>query len=244
MKKSVYLVLVLTATFFLQACGNSNRGDANFYGKIVVDQVRSQAAHYQFNDLVGNPPQRNFDPTYVPRSISYSGHTRESAGGLLFTRIKGKIFVLLGKERQNQQWNFMRGSVEQGDSFVIGAAKEIFEETGGVYDIKQNVLLSESFDVYFHPRVNNYACTFFVKVPYVSAQNILNESRNNSDPHFQEMTDYEWIKLNDLVSALNTNQQKFQAETSLGTQRTIDFYKYSFNILRQAHSKNILLNLK
>jgi 8-oxo-dGTP pyrophosphatase MutT (NUDIX family) len=216
---------------------------------VVIHSPASQPAFYQFNGLVGNAPQSMFDPQYAPKSRARNPkHSRESAGALLYTQGTGanssSLYVLIGKEKQNSQWNFMRGSVDAGDTYVLGASKELNQETGGVYEVSEAALLSRSYDVYRSPTAINYACTFFVGVEYIPADVILATSKKQSNTSFQEMSDYAWIKLDDLISALNAGSPNFSSQSIEGKTQSYSFYQYSFDILTQAHGKNILTNLK
>jgi 8-oxo-dGTP pyrophosphatase MutT (NUDIX family) len=215
--------------------------------KIRLPVVRTQVSTtpvIQFNAPIGNAPQRPFDPTYQPKSRSRNPNlSRESAGALIYTtgpKHNSEVYVLIGQEKSNGFWNFMRGSVDAGDSFVEAAVNELNQETGGAYQVTEAVLLSESYDVYRSPTRGNYACTFFVKMKYVPAQVILRAANSHPDHHFREMKAYAWIPLRDLKKALDDNTSRFSTKTITGETGSFDFYRYSFEILKQAHSKSIL----
>jgi len=256
-----------TITFFTLivlaiACGKTNQPNSTQQGSpaqqqaphtiqlpVIRTSLSLQPAFYQFNTLVGNAPQTPFDPNHRPKSRGFNKPhlSRESAGTLIYTKDPvgnpQTKYVLIGREKSNGYWNFMRGSVDAGDSFVQAAVSELNQETGGVYQVTENVLLHESFDVYNSAQAHNYACTFFVELDYVPAEIILQTSIAHKNRHFQEMSDYAWISLSDLTAALANNSRIFPAQLITGTTKTFDFYPYSFEILRQALQKNILVNL-
>lgn len=245
--KLIYSILATLGLLILGgACGPDPSKELAYPTPVVRNQTSINPPFYQFHGLVGNAPQTPFDPKYVPKSVAKKpGLTRESAGALIYTvQPSGEIFILVGLEKSSNTWNFMRGSVDIGDSYVKTAAKELHEETGGVYQITEKVLLNESFDVYYKANSQNYACTFFVKLDYVPANVILAKANNHPNYHFREMKDYAWISLVDLISALNSKNSQFNANTIDGKSKLIQMYQYSFNILTQAEGKNILTNLK
>lgn len=212
---------------------------------IIKNTPNTQAAYYQFNAHVGTKPnQTPFDPSYRPKSRAFKSpsRTREGSGALLYTEAKGETYVLLGKERSNKTWNYMRGSVDAGKSYVEAAANEIHEETAGIYQVTEDVLLTESYDVYIGS-AKNHGCTFFVKVDYVPASVLVHSAQTHPDGHFREMTDYKWIRLADLNAALGSNSVNFSAQDIDGSTDSYQFYLYSFNSLRHAHQLGILTHL-
>jgi 8-oxo-dGTP pyrophosphatase MutT (NUDIX family) len=220
--------------------------DQRYSFPVVRTQLSPHAPFYQFDEKIGNFPQSTFDPTYKPKSVTRRSQklTRESGGALIYTVAPtGDIYILIGLERSDV-WNFTRGSVDTGDSYVTAAANELHQETGGVYQVSENVLLHESYDVYYSTTRFNYACTFFVKLDYIPSEIIKKTAAQHPDPHFREMKDYAWIRLKDFTSALDNLNSKFDAKTIEGQVKTFDFYQFSFNVLLQAHGKGILDSLQ
>ena len=204
--------------------------------------VNPGSPYYQYTgNIQGNIP---FSPQYKPLSVSHkTGNTRENSGALIYTDYNGSTFVLLGLEKQNSFWNIMRGSVEKGDDYVKTAAKELHEETAGVYKVTEQVLLNETYDVYLSATTQNSGCTFFVKMPYVPATDILTSAQNHAQSAFKEMKDYRWISLDSLRSGIATGNEIFQATTETGQSEQIHMYRYTYLILTQAEQKGILKNL-
>lgn len=244
-------LLLLLSIFYLSSCHSQHsQNNDSTPGHSVT--TPTHPTFYQFRELM--PNGKPFDPNYRPQSISKknSAHTRESSGGLLYiVTSSGDKYVLFGLEKPggggaSGKWNFMRGSVDVGDSFVRAASREIHEESAGVYKVNENELLNDSFDVY-QGSSKNYACTFFHQVTYKPAQDIRTAAQYHPDYHFREMTDYAWINLDDLISILDLNKKapKTPQNVSSFDGRSINFliYDYSFNILKQAHKKDILRNL-
>lgn len=61
-----------------------------------------------------------------------------SCGGVLFTIVNGKVYIVLGKERG--KYYHYKGGVERGETYEEAAIREIYEETGGLVKLDRIVL--------------------------------------------------------------------------------------------------------
>ena len=247
-KVSVALSLLITGGCVdrSQAPLVSNSGQ-NSEALAVRREVSLYPAYYQFGEFIGHRP---FSIHYRPRSRSKSSAaTRESSGALVYAEpqdlsgASAGIYVLLAREKKDGKWSFMRGSVERNHTYLQTAQKELFEETRGVYAVTPQVLAGESYDVYHSPTAGNYAATFFVKMDYIHRDLILNHQPPSQLRVFFEMSDYRWVRLEDLVDALAACQKRFVARDPQGNRQSITLSHYIFAILEQAYRKGILQQL-
>lgn len=100
-----------------------------------------------------------------------------SCGVLPYSVIRGNVYVLLGKEkfdpkwRDSDSWSAFGGRMERGETYEEAAAREFYEETGGVVcsleSMKQR-LQNGDYPLYIdveQGKSTNYRL-FLVQVPY------------------------------------------------------------------------------
>jgi hypothetical protein len=172
---------------------------------------------------------------------------KDSSGVLLITRHgSGDLYALFGKERQgghgaSLKWNFMRGGIEHGETYLKNAKRELREETAGFYNVSLEKIAKAPYSIFEKgPPWNNRAFTFIVKVNnYIEERQMKQKSeafRNSgADHHLWEMTDYQWVKLRDLIASLEQNNRFLNAVTSpTHATAVMEIYDYSFDALRKA----------
>lgn len=189
---------------------------------VVVDDDEGDVREEKKNEVPIKLPfqisseEKKFFPNEVQRTVNpVKNTTQKSAGVFVYCRKGGGVYVLLGKEKgygyENEKtglWNIQRGRVDPGETYVKAAARELEEETRGVYGLRDaNQLLKSNY--VFHkgleetPEINAY--TFFLEVEYVPVEDILSirYGKENKNAYCFEMVDYAWVKVDDLVRAFS-----------------------------------------
>ncbi|HVB92395.1 MAG TPA: NUDIX hydrolase [Acidimicrobiales bacterium] len=54
----------------------------------------------------------------------------QAAGGLLIRREHGELEIAVVHRPEHQDWSFPKGKLEEGETFEMGALREVKEETG------------------------------------------------------------------------------------------------------------------
>ena len=137
--------------------------------------------------------------------------SRYSAGILPYTFYDGKLYFLLGKERQTQQWCDFGGHCEKVDKGVIEytAAREFFEETmGAILDIKVITrMLFNTPQTHIVKTVSNIGhpyTMYIVRIPYKYYRNIFLKILNflrytKTHRKFTEKDDIQWVSVETLL---------------------------------------------
>lgn len=81
-------------------------------------------------------------------------HQKERYGAILINKERTHVLLVQGYEAQQDNWGLPKGKLEEGDSKLECAVKEVYEETG--YDIAKNV----QKDVFFNVKKTN--TTYYV----------------------------------------------------------------------------------
>ena len=101
------------------------------YTSLRYDQITPR-----FHTITYEPVRENIDHFYTKKRDP-DDKDFGSAGGILSTFYKGKVFILLGKERggsDKDTFCTMLGKVDVGETFEGAAIKEIYEETANTYN--------------------------------------------------------------------------------------------------------------
>lgn len=224
------------AAFTLSACGDP-AAIQDFQAKPPrVQKAKKQKA--------AEPPKapstllQNHPANVVPK-----GH-KDSSGVVVLAEHSNELYVLLGKERQghgaSEKWNFMRGAVDTGQTYLASAMRELDEETAGFCNTSLEELATAPYSTFKKGSPwNNIAYTFFVQKTYVD-ENLMRQrsedlKSSGADHHFWEMTDYQWVKLGVLMKALEQNNRFLSAVVSpMRSTQSMEIYDYSFGLLLKA----------
>jgi 8-oxo-dGTP pyrophosphatase MutT (NUDIX family) len=194
-------------------------------------------------DKKSNPPQvtsskpGSFDPTQVPK--------RGAAGAIVHSTHANSTYVLLGKEKHGRdagKWSVMLGSVDPGENYLNSAARELEEETAGIVQITPSTLKSMPYTVAHYKdwndpsKIHSSVCTYLVKVPFQGAQSFRKAAANHRDPHFKEMSDYTWVKWDDLKLTLSQGKKSLRAKSPSGYEKDIVLRDVAHKVLDQARN--------
>jgi len=240
MKPSAWLTSIVVAAFFISACDRT--------------APSPPAPH-------SNTPPKKFGPTGstagpTPPSDVLKNHPanklagqNDSSGVVVWVYKDGDLYVLFGKEWLDPahptgsagKWNFMRGKVGPGQTYIKTAHDELEEETAGYYKPSLEDLAKAPYSTFAkgHP-FNNLAYTFFFEVANYVDENLMiqeNNQRRANGMHskYSEMTDYQWVKMDVLIGALQ-HHHRFLTAVASPTHQTplMEIYDYSFTLLRNA----------
>lgn len=124
-----------------------------------------------------------------------------SVGALIFRKEKGINYLLLYKEANenyNSLWVFPRGNIEEKESEMETAKREIFEETG-IKDLKFVDGFKEKI-FWFYKKDG--------KIIYKEAMFFLAETKIKEVKLSEEHNDYKWCKLKEAMKLLKFKNVK------------------------------------
>jgi 8-oxo-dGTP pyrophosphatase MutT (NUDIX family) len=129
----------------------------------------------------------------------------KSCGAIVYRRVKRGTDILVLKHKNGGHWSFPKGHVEEGETEIETAKREIMEETG------IDVLIQDGFRevVSYSPKPG-----VMKKVVYFLAQAINEDYRIQEE----EIAEVKWIDMNDADKYLTYNNDKgliFSAKTVL-----------------------------
>lgn len=105
----------------------------------------------------------------------------EKSCGCVIWRIADEMRVLIIKQARNGNWSFPKGHVEEGETEVQTAAREVFEEVG----LKIKTMDGFRETIHYNPRPNvNKDVVYFV------AQSKIGRVRLQKE----EVADYKWVR--------------------------------------------------
>ncbi|MFC1452808.1 NUDIX hydrolase [Verrucomicrobiota bacterium] len=131
------------------------------------------------------------------------------AGSLLYHRDGDNVFLLLANDSKGTRgWSGFGGGAERGEPFRATAARETEEETRGYYSrvwleqqiADQEPLSSRGFHMYF------------VEVPFVPAQRVMNNHVEGHHAAMDETQFYAWIPFSELEPVLAKDNPHVLAE--------------------------------
>jgi putative (di)nucleoside polyphosphate hydrolase len=127
---------------------------------------------------------------------------RESAGGII-VNLEGKIALV---EQHGNSWSFPKGGIEEGETLLAAAKREIFEETGVteltyVCDLGSYERYSISLDGKGeNPAYGMRKRTFFLFTT--------NETAFRQEPHDAEITQMRWVTVDEGLELLTHPKDK------------------------------------
>ena len=105
----------------------------------------------------------------------------EKSCGCVIFRSAEELRVLIIKQARNGNWSFPKGHVEEGETEVQTASREVFEEVG------LKITPKEGFreTIHYNPRPNvNKDVVYFVAMSKISRIRLQKE----------EVSDYKWVR--------------------------------------------------
>ena len=130
----------------------------------------------------------------------------ESAGGIVYKKEKGQIFVLVTQHSAHHGWVFPKGLIDAGEDKAKTAVREVKEEGG----VEAKIIRELSPVEYFYKLEGNTTkkkVTYFL-MEYVSG---------NIEEHDWEMEAAEWLELSKVEERLSykTDKHVFQKAKEL-----------------------------
>lgn len=121
------------------------------------------------------------------------------AGILLYHRAGDRVFLLLANDSMGTRgWGGFGGAAEPGETLRATAARETEEETRGYFSrlwLAERIADQEPLNTRgFH--------LFFVEVPFVPAQRVMNNPVEGHNPAMEETQFYAWIPFSELEPVL------------------------------------------
>ena len=105
----------------------------------------------------------------------------EKSCGCVIFRIADEMRVLIIKQSRNGNWSFPKGHVEEGETEIQTATREVFEEVGLKVKIKEGFRET----IHYNPRLNvNKDVVYFVAQSKISRIKLQKE----------EVSDYTWVR--------------------------------------------------
>ncbi len=122
------------------------------------------------------------------------------AGTVLYHRDGDSVFLLLANDSKGTRgWSAFGGGAEAGETIRETAARETEEETRGYFS---RTWLAERIANQKPLRSRGYHM-YFVEVPFVPAQRVMNNPVDDNQAAMKETQFYAWIPLSELESALS-----------------------------------------
>lgn len=125
------------------------------------------------------------------------------AGILIYTQSGNETYILLAdhafRSQQKRGWGCFGGAAEQGESTAETAARETEEETRGYF--KKELLLDKIKGA--APLMDEGFALYFVRVDFVPAVRIANNTELGSDISYSERGPYAWIPFSDIQKYLS-----------------------------------------
>jgi 8-oxo-dGTP pyrophosphatase MutT (NUDIX family) len=175
-------------------------------------------------------------------------------GAIAYAKPNGNsTYVLLGKERGGPDagtWCIPLGSVDRGETFYEGAAREFHEETAGLYSNNPNRLkglkyaLSRTMDFNDPTKVYSQTVAFALPVPFIPARNFTRSANMHPNRHYREMSDYMWVKVDDIEQAIIQGKNEFNAKSPSGHFNRIKLRPIARKLFKEAHQSGLLQSIK
>ncbi len=122
------------------------------------------------------------------------------AGILLYCRHGQEVFLLLADDRDRSRgWGSFGGGAHRGETLQETATRETEEETRSYFSrtwLKQQVSVQ-------HPLVYDGFASYFVEVPFVPAQRVMNNPTDEKDISNVERQFYAWIPFSEIEGLLH-----------------------------------------
>ncbi len=134
---------------------------------------------------------------YLPRSFGKEVHMthEKSCGAIVYRRHHGNIEILLIKHINSGHWSFPKGHVEQGETEVETAKREIMEETG------VDVIIDPTFreTVQYFPRKDTQKIVVYF---------IAKAKNYDFTPQEDEIAEIKWVDIGHATAVLTYENDK------------------------------------
>jgi ADP-ribose pyrophosphatase YjhB (NUDIX family) len=152
------------------------------------------------------------------------------AGIIPYIIIDGKLYFLLGIDRQTGEYADMGGGVKKNENVISGAIRELTEETR---DLVQPIHLCD-ISVGVWEKVNNN-CILFSKIADNGMFDTLEDDFQKSTKkgiEYDEMSALVWLTVDQLVFHIYSDQSKMWARTRFTLSNCGNFDDYLLSLLK------------
>jgi len=157
------------------------------------------------------------------------------AGTVLYFRDGHQVYLLIADDADNTRgWSAFGGGANKGESEAQTAARETEEETRGFFS--KEWLLKQIKDK--KPFKSEGYSFFFVEVPFVPAQRIMNNSLKNANKSMHERVHYAWIPESDLKHVLTSKNNKIDSKYLPSSPNPKIYWNIWLNGMRDAYKQN------
>lgn len=177
-----------------------------------------------------------------------------SAGAFTYAIVNDEPYVLLGKRVRHNWWSTFGGKSEpEHKKLSDTVTMEVGEESLGQFTTtKDEYKNSPSFDM-----VNPLGLfrTYFVEHDYVDPSKFMDVYKTTTDKHMKEHTDFVWVKVEDLLKAVNkgpfikeegkwtTKVKAFRDIKKQKNEIEVILYAPFFEVMRQEPSLDYMMQL-
>ena len=121
----------------------------------------------------------------------------ESAGGIVFDKRDGQIFIIVTQHSQHHGWVFPKGLIDKGEDKKSTALREVEEEAGVEAKIIQELSPTEYFYQFQGTKIKKKVIYFLME--YISG---------DIGDHDWEMEDAQWILVDKVYEKLSFKSDK------------------------------------
>ena len=121
----------------------------------------------------------------------------ESAGGIVFDKRDGQIFIIVTQHSQHHGWVFPKGLIDKGEDKKSTALREVEEEAGVEAKIIQELSPTEYFYQFQGTKIKKKVIYFLME--YISG---------DIGDHDWEMEDAQWIEIDKVAEKLSFKSDK------------------------------------
>ena len=121
----------------------------------------------------------------------------ESAGGIVFDKRDGQIFIIVTQHSQHHGWVFPKGLIDKGEDKKSTALREVEEEAGVEAKIIQELSPTEYFYQFQGTKIKKKVIYFLME--YISG---------DIGDHDWEMEDAQWIEVDKVDEKLSFKSDK------------------------------------
>lgn len=121
----------------------------------------------------------------------------ESAGGIVFDKRDGQVFIIVTQHSQHHGWVFPKGLIDKGEDKKSTALREVEEEAGVEAKIIQELPPTEYFYQFQGTKIKKKVIYFLME--YISG---------DIGDHDWEMEDAQWILVDKVYEKLSFKSDK------------------------------------
>ena len=140
-----------------------------------------------------------------------------SAGGVVYKKQKGNIFILVAQHSQHHGWVFPKGIIDKGEKKEETALREVEEETGIIGKILKPL---QPVIYWYNLMVDPSTGSGQVKIKKTVYYFLMEFAGGDIEKHDDEMENVEWIPREEVVERLSYKLDKevwIQAKRLLAT---------------------------